>query len=172
MGDPIRRSGEFRIEQNLGELVSSLAERIEGRVESLSADFKEHSKSVEKRLAEGDTKMALMNQSIEGVNSQLTTIRSDIKAQSDKIRDIEAKRPVDHTPKATPALEPKPEKPPQSRIEKLAWKGLEAGVMAVCAAFCLGVFLWFVRGNAAKIIDTSPAAAPTATPSPIPTTPP
>lgn len=156
-GDPIRRSGEFRIEQNLGELLTQIHQSVEKRLDNVVDRFEKHADEVEKRLAQGDTTMALMNQSIKGVENQLTTIRSDMKIQSDKIHDVEARRPIDRTPRATPALEPKAETP---WITKALKKGAEAGIMSVCAAIALGIFLWLVRGNAAKIIDTSPAAAP------------
>ncbi len=161
MGDPIRRSGEIRVEQSLGELLTQIHQSVEKRLDNVVERFEKHAEKVENRLAQGDTSMAVMNQSIKGVEAQLGTIRSDIKIQSEKIRDVESKRPVDHTPRATPALEPKAEIPWIIRALK---KGAEAGIAAVCAAVALGIFLWFVRGNAAKLIDTSPAPAPTSLP--------
>ncbi len=155
-GDPIRRSGELRVEQSIAELISQAHDRLEKQIGTLDEKFDAHADKVNTRLAAGDTHMALMNQSIKSVQTEVTTMRGELRDQSDKVRNVQAKG--DRTPRATPALEPKAE---QAWLTKTLRKGAEAGIVLVCATMCLGVFLWFVRGNAAKLLDTSPAAAPT-----------
>jgi hypothetical protein len=172
--EQIRRSGEFRIEQNLGEILQGIHGAVEKRLDTIVEKFETHADKVDDRLAKGDTTMAVMNQAIKHVGdrvealhgdltTQINTLRSEVKSQSDKIRDIEVKRPVDRTPRATPALEPKKEEPWLYRAFR---KGTEYSIAAVMAALALGLVLWILRGNAAKIFDTSPAAAPA-----LPTTP-
>ncbi len=167
MGDPIRRSGEIRVEQSLGDLLTQIHTSVDKRLDNIVERFEKHADKVESRLAHGDTTMAVLNTSHKGVENQLSTIRTDMKSQSDKINDVAAKRGIDRTPRATPALEPKSE---QAWLTKTLRKGAEAGIVLVCATVCLGIFLWFVRGNAAKLIDTSPASV--SSPATTPTTPP
>lgn len=156
--DPIRRSGEIRVEQTLGEMLGAIHASVEKRLDNIVERFENHAERVNTRLSEGDKTMALMNQSIRGVENQLTTIRSDMKEQSDKLDDVENKRRAsDKTPRATPALEPKVE---QSWINKALKKGAETAVATLMTTVVLGVFLWVVRGNAAKIIDPPSTVAP------------
>lgn len=165
-GDPIRRSGEIRVEQSLGELLTQIHGSVEKRLDDIVDRFEKHADRVDTRLAAGDTKMALLNQSINKVEESITGLRTDIKDQSDRIHDIEIKKPIgDRTPRATPALMETKKEAPEPWVYRAFRKGAEYSIAAVMAAIALALVLWIIRGNAAKIVDTAPASTPSTAPS-------
>lgn len=173
--DPIRRSGEYRVEQNLGEILQQIHGAVEKRLDTIVEDFKDHAEKVNSRLAQGDTTMAVMNQTIKSVGekvdslkadvtTQVSTLREEIRSQSDRINGIEKSRPADRTPRATPALTPKeePKEPKEPWLYRALRKGAEVAIAAVMTAIILGIFWWIIRGNAAKVLDSpTPPTQPT-----------
>ncbi len=140
-------------------------DRLEKQIGSLDTKFDAHAEKVNTRLASGDTLLALMDQSIKAVKGEVTTLRTELKEQSDKIRQVQPKG--DRTPQATPALTPKAEKPEQPRIVKIFWKGLETAIGAAMSVLLVGGMIYIFKGKAAALI-----ADPTSAPAPSsPTTP-
>ncbi len=154
-GDPIRRSGELRVEQSIAELISQAHDRLEKQIGTLDEKFDAHADKVNTRLAAGDTHMALMNQSIKSVQTEVTTMRGELRDQSDKVRNVQAKG--DRTPRATPALEPKKPEPPW--LTKTLRKGVETAVGACMSVILVGALIWVFKGHAAALITDTPPAA-------------